>query len=81
MKSVASSRPSAEASDHVKEGDVVGVEPLLRCGECGHCISGHYNQCQGRPGGLIGIAVDGGIAPGRLRTGPGGLQSAARHRR
>ena len=47
--------------DHVREGDVVGVEPLLRCGECGYCISGHYNQCQ-VAGGLIGIAVDGGIA-------------------
>ena len=47
--------------DHVKEGDIVGVEPLLRCGKCGHCISGHYNQCQ-VAGGLIGIAVDGGIA-------------------
>ena len=47
--------------EHVQEGDVVGVEPLLRCGECGHCISGHYNQCQ-VAGGLIGIAVDGGMA-------------------
>jgi threonine dehydrogenase-like Zn-dependent dehydrogenase len=46
---------------HVQEGDVVGVEPLLRCGNCGHCNSGHYNQCQ-VAGGLIGIAVDGGIA-------------------
>ena len=47
--------------DHVQEGDVVGVEPLLRCGQCGHCVSGHYNQCQ-VAGGLIGIAVDGGMA-------------------
>ena len=46
---------------HVREGDVVGVEPLLRCGSCGHCASGHYNQCQ-VAGGLIGIAVDGGMA-------------------
>ncbi len=46
---------------HVQEGDVVGVEPLLRCGECGHCRAGHYNQCQ-VAGGLIGIAADGGIA-------------------
>ncbi len=47
--------------DHVAEGDVVGIEPLLRCGACGHCISGHYNQCQ-VAGGLIGIAADGGMA-------------------
>ena len=46
---------------HVQEGDVVGVEPLLRCGNCGYCISGHYNQCQ-VAGGLIGIAADGGMA-------------------
>ncbi len=46
---------------HVNEGDVVGVEPLLRCGSCGHCVSGHYNQCQ-VAGGLIGIAADGGMA-------------------
>ena len=54
--------------DHVQEGDVVGVEPLLRCGNCGHCISGHYNQCQ-VAGGLIGIAVDGGIAQDVIAPG------------
>lgn len=43
------------------EGDVVGVEPLLRCGTCGHCSAGRYNQCQ-VAGGLIGIAVNGGMA-------------------
>lgn len=45
----------------LSEGDVVGVEPLLRCGSCGHCVAGRYNQCQ-VAGGLIGIAVDGGMA-------------------
>ena len=45
----------------LSEGDVVGVEPLLRCGTCGHCSAGRYNQCQ-VAGGLIGIAVDGGMA-------------------
>ena len=46
---------------NMSEGDIVGVEPLLRCGSCGHCSAGRYNQCQ-VAGGLIGIAVDGGMA-------------------
>ncbi len=45
----------------LREGDVVGIEPLLRCGNCGYCSAGRYNQCQAA-GGLIGIAVDGGMA-------------------
>ena len=45
----------------LREGDIVGVEPLLRCGACKHCAAGRYNQCQ-VAGGLIGIAVDGGMA-------------------
>ena len=47
--------------DHVREGDIVGVEPLLRCGACRLCTAGHYNQCQ-VAGGLIGLHVDGGMA-------------------
>ena len=47
--------------EHVQEGDLVGIEPLTRCGECGHCRSGHYNQCQ-VAGGLLGITSDGGLA-------------------
>lgn len=47
--------------DGLREGDVVGVEPLLRCGACRHCDAGRYNQCQ-VAGGLIGIAQDGGMA-------------------
>ena len=47
--------------DHVREGDIVGVEPLLRCGSCHLCARGHYNQCQ-VAGGLIGLHVDGGMA-------------------
>ena len=39
----------------------MGVEPLLRCGSCKHCAAGRYNQCQ-VAGGLIGMAVDGGMA-------------------
>ena len=35
--------------------------PLSAAETGGHCVSGHYNQCQ-VAGGLIGIAVDGGMA-------------------
>ena len=45
---------------HVKEGDVVGIEPLLRCGFCRFCMSGDYNICTER--GLIGAGVDGGMS-------------------
>ena len=53
---------SALPSDvhHVKEGDVVGIEPLLRCGFCRFCMSGDYNICSDR--GLIGAGVDGGMS-------------------
>lgn len=62
--------------DHVREGDVVGVEPLLRCGACGYCASGHYNQCQ-VAGGLIGIAVDGGMAQDVLAPAPAVFKAPA----
>ncbi|MDE2745418.1 MAG: alcohol dehydrogenase catalytic domain-containing protein [Chloroflexota bacterium] len=55
--------------DHVREGDVVGVEPLLRCGACRLCVAGHYNQCQ-VAGGLIGLHVDGGMAQEVLAPAP-----------
>ncbi len=45
---------------HVKEGDLVGVEPLLRCGICPFCASGDYHVCQQR--GLVGEAIDGGMS-------------------
>jgi len=44
----------------LKEGDVVGVEPLLRCGACPFCASGDYHVCQQR--GLVGEAIDGGMS-------------------
>lgn len=46
--------------NHVREGDVVGVEPLLRCGLCGFCNSGDYHMCDSR--GLIGERADGGMS-------------------
>ena len=45
---------------HVKEGDLVGVEPLLRCGLCPFCASGDYHVCDER--GLVGERIDGGMS-------------------
>ena len=45
---------------HLKEGDLVGVEPLLRCGICPFCASGDYHVCDDR--GLVGERVDGGMS-------------------
>jgi threonine dehydrogenase-like Zn-dependent dehydrogenase len=46
---------------HVREGDLVGVEPLVRCNACRYCVAGGYNQCpNGRA--LIGVGQDGGMS-------------------
>ena len=45
---------------HVREGDLVGIEPLLRCGICPFCISGDYHVCGDR--GLVGENADGGMS-------------------
>ncbi|HZJ09475.1 MAG TPA: alcohol dehydrogenase catalytic domain-containing protein, partial [Trueperaceae bacterium] len=37
----------ADVAD-VAVGDRVVVNPLLTCGECGYCLSGHENLCQQR---------------------------------
>ena len=37
---------------HVREGDLVGVEPLLSCGTCAFCRTGNYHVCTER--GLVG---------------------------
>ena len=53
----------AEASrviEKIKEGDIVGVEPLLRCGICSFCVSGDYHVCGER--GLVGENEDGGMS-------------------
>ena len=52
---------------HVKEGDLVGVEPLLRCGMCPFCISGDYHVCADRA--VIGEKHNGGMA--QFTTVPG----------
>jgi (R,R)-butanediol dehydrogenase/meso-butanediol dehydrogenase/diacetyl reductase len=44
----------------IGEGDLVAVEPILRCGACPWCVAGHYNLCER-------VAFHG------LSTGGGGL--------
>ncbi len=52
---------------HLREGDLVGVEPLLRCGFCPFCLSGDYHVCNDR--GLVGERADGGMS--EVATVPG----------
>ena len=48
-----------DVSGH-REGDLVGVEPLLRCGMCEFCLTGDYHVCQQRK--LIGEGQHGGMS-------------------
>ena len=43
-----------------REGDLVGVEPLLRCGICEFCHTGDYHVCSERK--LVGEARHGGMS-------------------
>lgn len=45
---------------HVREGDLVGVEPLLRCGRCRYCETGNYHMCYERE--LLGEGANGGMS-------------------
>lgn len=52
-----------EVGDTVKyfsEGDVVVIEPVLRCGRCEYCLSGRYNLCEKLE--VLGVTTDGGFA-------------------
>ncbi|MCY4129685.1 MAG: alcohol dehydrogenase catalytic domain-containing protein [Gammaproteobacteria bacterium] len=46
-------------SNH-REGDLVGVEPLVRCGICEFCLTGDYHVCQDRR--LVGEGQHGGMS-------------------
>lgn len=39
----------AESRLGVHEGDLVAVDPMLRCGTCAFCVGGRYDLCNGRP--------------------------------
>lgn len=43
-----------------REGDLVGIEPLLRCGMCEFCLTGDYHVCQQRT--LVGEGQHGGMS-------------------
>ena len=45
---------------HLKEGDLVGIEPVVRCGVCRFCITGAYHVCGDR--GLVGETYNGGMS-------------------
>jgi (R,R)-butanediol dehydrogenase/meso-butanediol dehydrogenase/diacetyl reductase len=47
-----------EGVDGREVGDLVAVEPLLFCGECHFCLTGHYNVCP--KFGAIGVVGGGG---------------------
>jgi threonine dehydrogenase-like Zn-dependent dehydrogenase len=53
--------------DHLREGDVVGIEPLVYCGRCRYCQTGNYHECVSHD--FIGESVDGGMT--QLATVPG----------
>ena len=44
----------------LKEGDLVGVAPLLRCGICEFCLTGDYHVCSQRK--LVGEGRHGGMS-------------------
>ena len=46
--------------NYLCEGDVVGVEPIVRCGSCRYCLTGAYQVCGER--GLLGDMYDGGMS-------------------
>lgn len=41
-------------------GDFAAVEPVVRCGRCGYCLSGRYNLCEKLQ--VLGVSTDGGFA-------------------
>ena len=48
--------------DGLREGDVVGVEPIVRCQECDRCRAGWYMQCRRAPFAILGERHPGGMA-------------------
>lgn len=49
-----------------KPGDRVAVDPIIPCGTCASCKSGHYNMCVNLR--ALGVQVDGVFAPYCLTT-------------
>ena len=59
----------------LREGDVVGIEPRVRCGSCDYCSLGQFQHC--RASHLIGVGSDGGLAEQVPGTGLYGVRGAA----
>ena len=47
-------------SEELRIGDKVTAEPIVSCGMCFHCITGHYNVCKNFK--LLGVYTHGGFA-------------------
>lgn len=46
--------------DEFSVGDIVAVEPVIRCGKCEYCLTGRYNLCDELK--VLGVTTDGGFA-------------------
>lgn len=44
----------------LESGSLVAVEPVVACGQCPSCLSGHYNRCTTKK--LFGFELPGGLA-------------------
>jgi 2-desacetyl-2-hydroxyethyl bacteriochlorophyllide A dehydrogenase len=51
-----------EFGGRLDDGSAVAVVPVLTCGRCPHCRSGHGQQCPEAFGGMYGISRHGGMA-------------------
>jgi threonine dehydrogenase-like Zn-dependent dehydrogenase len=68
-----------EFSGRLDDGTPVAVLPVVRCGRCQLCLSGHEQQCPAALGAMYGISLDGGLAdevwvdPACAKVVPAGL--------
>ncbi|WP_306213774.1 zinc-dependent alcohol dehydrogenase [Actinoplanes sp. RD1] len=51
-----------EIAGTTDDGRAWAVAPLLYCGACPQCASGHIQRCQGEAAAVLGISRDGGMA-------------------
>ncbi|MFP6640621.1 MAG: alcohol dehydrogenase catalytic domain-containing protein [Myxococcota bacterium] len=51
-----------EMAGELADGTAVAIEPVKACGHCDCCERGDYNLCRAGPVGVMGVALDGGMA-------------------
>lgn len=51
-----------EMAGELPDGRAVAIEPVQACGHCDCCERGDYNLCRAGPVGVMGVALDGGMA-------------------